>query len=61
LLAPRGALFVREDGDEAEDVPLELLGLEAVLRGAVRVPSCLWIRLSAALAGMRAFARSADV
>ena len=63
--ARRGALALVEDEEddeeEAEDAPLELLGIEAALPGAVRIPSCLWSRLCAAFVGMRAFARSADV
>ncbi len=61
LPAPRGALALGEDDEEAEDAPLELLGIGAALRGAARIPSCLRTRMSAALDGMRAFARSADL
>jgi hypothetical protein len=60
LPAPRSALALVGDGEEAEDAPLELLGVEAALRGAARIPSCLWSRSCAAFFGMRAFARSAD-
>jgi hypothetical protein len=59
LPVARGELALGEDDEEAEDVPLELLGIEAALRGAARIPSCLWSRLCAAFVGMRALVRSA--
>ena len=61
LPAPRGALFVREAAADGEYDRLGLGGLEKAGRGGARILSCLRTRMSAALAGLRAFAHSDEL